>query len=153
MQLRKGKDDNVTSRHAPLMLSSASALFSERLSLQKPLSAFPEGIAHYTGTAEAPCQDKQLRKTNRKRRKSSIKKLRIKVKNNGWIKCNHTPITSFGEFMVLAFTAYSDRWRITQINTAGLFSHNICFVLCINQKHVDTADNVSQHFPLNWQQF
>lgn len=36
MQLKK-KKYNVTSRHASLMLTSVSALFSERLSLQSPL--------------------------------------------------------------------------------------------------------------------
>jgi len=65
----------------------------------------PEGIVDYTGTAEmSGCQDKQLRKTNRKREKSGIKKLHVKVKNNRWIKWNCTSVTSSGEFMVLDFT-------------------------------------------------
>lgn len=45
------------------------------------------------------CQDKQLRKTNRKKKRdvcggSIIKKLHVKVKNHGRIKWKHTPITS-----------------------------------------------------------
>lgn len=81
-------------------------IFRKADSAETFVGTFPEGIADYTGTAEmSGCQDKQLRKTNRKRGKSSVKKLHVKVKNNGWIKWNHTPITSLGEFMVLDFTA------------------------------------------------
>lgn len=73
------------------------------------VGTFPEGIVDYTGTTEMSCcQEKQLRKTNRKREQSSVKKLHVKVKSNGWIKWNHTLITSSGEFMGLNFTAQSD---------------------------------------------